>query len=62
MKTPLNNIILYSAKKKKAKATPEYSLICPATYSDSASNKSIGGRPTSATHDKIKIKAIGNNA
>ena len=46
----------YSAIKKKAKGSPEYSVLYPETSSDSASAKSKGAQFVSAT---INIK---NNA
>lgn len=53
-------ILLYSPRKKRAKAIPEYSTLYPATSSASASGKSKGARFVSAKADiKNKIK-IGN--
>ena len=50
-------IVLYSAKKNKAKPMLEYSTLKPETSSDSASGKSKGALLVSA---KILIKNIKN--
>ena len=60
-KIPINNILLYSAKKNKAKITPEYSTLKPATNSASASGKSKGARFVSANIETKKITINGNN-
>jgi hypothetical protein len=59
-KTPINNILLYSAKKNKAKITPEYSTLKPATNSASASGKSKGALLVSANIEMKKITIKGN--
>jgi hypothetical protein len=41
-KNDITSIWLYSAKKKKAKGREEYSILYPATNSDSASGRSKG--------------------
>ena len=57
------NILAYSARKKNDQRIPEYSVIHPATSSDSASGRSKGVRFTSATPATKKIqKAIKVNA
>jgi hypothetical protein len=55
-------ILVYSARKKNANATLEYSVIKPATYSDSASGRSKGLLFVSATALIINRNAIGNKA
>jgi len=51
----MTSILLYSAKKKRAKGVELYSTLKPATNSASASGKSKGVRFVSA---KIDIKKI----
>jgi len=58
----MKSIMLYSARKKNAKAIEEYSVKCPDTNSDSASNKSKGDLPNSAVKLMAKINAKGKNA
>jgi hypothetical protein len=55
-------IFVYSAKKKYTKPMAENSVINPATYSDSASGRSIGARFVSAIAEIIKRRAIGYRA
>src|ERR1700742_1060730 len=52
-------IFAYSAIKKKAKPTAEYSTLYPETSSASASGKSKGGLLVSAKADIKNIKKIG---
>jgi len=54
-------ILLYSAKKNKAKLIAEYSTLYPETSSASASGKSNGCRFVSANAHIKKIRNIGNN-
>src|SRR2546422_5015855 len=42
-------MFMYSARKNSAKLIPEYSIMCPATISDSPSTTSNGARLVSAT-------------
>jgi hypothetical protein len=56
----ITKILVYSPKKKKTKPIAECSVKKPATSSDSASGKSIGGRFVSAIAEIIKSSAIGN--
>ena len=51
VRVAINNILAYSAKKKIAKAAPEYSTWKPATISDSPSATSKGWRFVSARPD-----------
>src|SRR5579883_448385 len=51
---------IYSARKKSRKGPEEYSTKKPATSSDSASNRSKGGRWVSARDETKKITSIGN--
>jgi hypothetical protein len=53
-------ILVYSPKKKKVKPIALCSVINPATYSDSASGRSIGARLVSATAEIINSIPIGN--
>lgn len=55
-----HKILLYSAKKNKAKVIEEYSILYPATISASASGKSNGARFVSAKTEIKKITKIGN--
>src|SRR3954454_22399606 len=53
------NIPKYSARKKVAYLNPEYSVICPATISDSPSGTSNGVRFDSTSPEmKNKMKAV----
>jgi len=54
-------MLLYSAKKNKAKVIDEYSTLNPATSSASASGKSNGARFVSASSEIKKITHIGNS-
>src|SRR5690606_32376055 len=56
----INNILEYSAKKKKTKITAACSVINPLTNSDSASAKSKGALLVSATEPIKNIINIGN--
>lgn len=58
-KVDIKIILLYSAKKNKAKEMPPYSTLYPETSSASASGKSKGARFVSATMDIKKIKNNG---
>jgi hypothetical protein len=60
-KVDITKILVYSPKKKKVKPIALCSVINPATYSDSASGKSIGALFVSATADIKNNRAIGNN-
>jgi hypothetical protein len=57
----INNILLYSAKKKNTNITAACSVINPLTNSDSASARSNGALLVSATDPMKNIKNIGNN-
>jgi hypothetical protein len=61
-KVEIVNILVYSPKKKNTKPIAECSVKNPATYSDSASGRSIGGLFVSAIAEIINRKAIGNYA
>ena len=50
------NTLMYSAKKKKPKRMPEYSVAKPATISESASVRSNGVRFASAVAAMAKIR------
>ena len=54
--------MVYSAKKKYTKPIAENSVIKPATYSDSASGRSMGARLVSAIAEIINSIAIGKSA
>ena len=60
-KHDIKNIFEYSAKKKNAKVTLEYSVEYPATNSASASGKSNGCRFVSAKITIKNISSMGNN-
>lgn len=60
-KQDINNILLYSAKKKTANINPEYSTLYPATNSASASGKSKGVRFVSAKQPTKNIICKGSN-
>ena len=53
-------MLAYSAKKKMAKAMPEYSTIWPATISDSPSTTSKGWRFVSATPEMKYTTKMGS--
>jgi len=56
-----HNILLYSAKKKRAKVIAEYSTLKPATNSASASGKSNGALFVSASKDIKNTTHTGNS-
>lgn len=60
-KADIINMLQYSAKKKNANITEEYSTLYPETSSDSASGRSKGGRLVSATEEIKKITLKGKN-
>src|SRR5690242_4663181 len=51
----------YSPRKNSRNGVAEYSVMKPATSSDSASSRSNGGRCVSASEETKKITNIGNN-
>lgn len=59
--TDNHNMLLYSAKKNKAKVIAEYSTLKPATSSASASGKSNGARFVSANSEIKNTTQVGNN-
>jgi hypothetical protein len=61
VKEHIRIILLYSAKKKRAKLIAEYSTLYPETSSASASGKSKGCLFVSASAQIKKIMNIGNN-
>jgi hypothetical protein len=61
VKVHIKIMLLYSAKKNKAKPIAEYSTLYPDTNSASASGKSKGCLFVSAKVQTKKIKNIGNN-
>jgi len=56
--TESHNMLLYSAKKNKAKVKEEYSTLYPATISASASGKSNGDLFVSANNEKKIINKL----
>mgnify|MGYP003094383732 CR=1 FL=1 len=58
---PIKIMKIYSARKNRANAKPEYSTWCPATISDSPSATSNGARLVSATAEIKYTKNTGNN-
>jgi len=56
-----DNMFLYSARKKSAKAIDEYSVLKPPTNSASASDKSKGLRFASASTEIKKTTETGNS-
>jgi len=58
----MTRILVYSDRKNSTKIIPEYSVINPATSSDSASGRSNGDRFTSAIAEIINKILIGNYA
>src|SRR5580692_11406474 len=52
---------IYSPRKNNRNGAEEYSTKKPATSSDSASNRSKGGRWVSAREETKKMISIGNN-
>src|SRR2546423_7538808 len=53
-------MFMYSARKNMAKAMPEYSIMWPATISDSPSTTSKGARLVSATPETKYTTSIGS--
>src|SRR5215468_8454218 len=56
-----NHMLAYSARKNMAKLMPEYSIMWPATISDSPSTTSKGWRLVSARPEMKYTKKIGSN-
>src|SRR5437868_8875312 len=54
-------MLMYSARKNSAKPMPEYSIMCPATISDSPSTTSNGWRFVSATPEMKYTPNIGSS-
>src|SRR5262249_55946371 len=54
-------MFMSSARKKSANAIPEYSIMCPATISDSPSTTSKGARLVSATPETKYTTSIGRS-
>src|SRR2546423_6067047 len=54
-------MFMYSARKNIANAIPEYSIMCPATISDSPSTTSKGARLVSATPETKYTTSIGRS-
>ena len=54
-------MLAYSARKNSAKPMPEYSVMCPATISDSPSGMSNGERLVSARAEMKNTTNIGNS-
>src|SRR6185503_10449922 len=54
-------MFMYSAMKNRAKLMPEYSIMWPATISDSPSTTSNGARLVSATPDTKYTTSIGSS-
>src|SRR3954468_11233788 len=54
-------MFMYSARKKSAKVMPEYSIMWPATISDSPSTTSNGARLVSATPETKYTTRIGSS-
>src|ERR1043165_525260 len=57
----MSSMFMYSARKKSAKAMPEYSIMWPATISDSPSTTSNGARLVSATPETKYTTSIGSS-
>src|SRR5690242_18391956 len=57
----MSSMFMYSARKNSAKAMPEYSIMCPATISDSPSTTSKGARLVSATPETKYTTSIGRS-
>src|SRR5947207_13504214 len=57
----ISHMFMYSARKNSAKAMPEYSIMCPATISDSPSTTSKGARLVSATPEMKYTTSIGSS-
>src|SRR3954452_15205792 len=58
----ISTIATYSPRKNSRKGVEEYSIIWPATSSDSASTRSKGGRLVSASAEMKNTMNIGNSA
>src|SRR5262245_50037242 len=58
----MRTIATYSPRKKRRNGVDEYSIMWPATSSDSASTRSKGGRFVSASAEMKKTMNIGNSA
>src|SRR3954452_9737601 len=58
----ISTIATYSPRKNSRNGVDEYSIIWPATSSDSASTRSKGGRLVSASAEMKKMTNIGNSA
>src|SRR3954468_18623127 len=56
-----SHMLAYSARKNIAKLMPEYSIMCPATISDSPSTTSNGWRLVSARPEMKYTKKIGSS-
>src|SRR3569832_2126907 len=56
-----SHMFAYSARKNIAKLMPEYSIMCPATISDSPSTTSKGARFVSARPDMKYTRKIGSS-
>src|SRR5262249_13579585 len=54
-------MFMYSARKNSAKVMPEYSIMWPATISDSPSTTSKGARLVSATPETKYTTSIGSS-
>src|SRR5262245_36672875 len=57
----ISSMFMYSARKNIAKLMPEYSIMWPATISDSPSTTSKGARLVSATPDTKYTTSIGSS-
>src|SRR5437764_8259495 len=57
----MSSMFMYSARKKSANAMPEYSIMWPATISDSPSTTSKGARLVSATPETKYTTSIGRS-
>src|SRR5262245_63120360 len=57
----ISHMFMYSARKNSAKVMPEYSIMWPATISDSPSTTSNGARLVSATPDTKYTTSIGSS-
>src|SRR5438105_15776544 len=59
VRVEIMSMFMYSARKKSANAMPEYSIMWPATISDSPSTTSNGARLVSATPETKYTTSIG---
>src|SRR3954468_6313617 len=57
----ISSMFMYSARKKSAKVMPEYSIMWPATISDSPSTTSKGARLVSAMPETKYTTSIGRS-